>query len=196
MTDADRGARNLVVRALLERLDVHSPSERDHAERVAVFSVATGEAMGLSDEALLDLRYAAVLHDVGKVAVDSRLLRKAGRLSDEELDGIRFHALLAASVLEGIDWLASALPSIRHHHERWDGEGYPDRLSGPDIPIGARIIHVAEVFDVLTGAVPFRSEMPEEAALDEIKRCAGTQFDPRVVEAFLRVQPLIQPIRT
>lgn len=193
MTNAERTARNDVIRELLERLDRHSPSERGHAERVAVYSVAMAEQMGLSDEALEDIRVAALLHDVGKVSLDASLLAKMGRLTDEEIGALRRHAHLAASVLESIDWLEPSLPAIRHHHERWDGTGYPDGLFGPDIPLGARLIGLAETFDVLAMGL-HRQAVDEEAALNEIRACAGTQFDPRAVGAFLIVQPLIQPM--
>lgn len=192
MTDAERGERNQIIRELLERLDRHSPSERGHAERVAVYAVATAERMGLSDEALEEIRVAALLHDVGKVSLDANLLAKMGRLSDEEISQLRRHAHLAASVLESIDWLQPSLPAIRHHHERWDGTGYPDGLFGPDIPLGGRLIGLAETFDVLAMGL-HRDALNDDQALIEIRACAGTQFDPRVVEAFLAVQPLIQP---
>lgn len=185
--------RNAILNELLMKLDHHMPSERGHAERVAVYAVATGEKMGLGDEALLDLRYAATLHDVGKIRVDRELLTKMGKLDESELAAMRLHAAIADSVLESIDWLDSALPSIRHHHERWDGTGYPDGLVGSDIPVGARIIHVAEAFDVMVSGGYKEPEL-EEAALDEIRECSGSQFDPHVVTAFLQVQPLIQPL--
>ena len=177
----------------MTRLDRHSPSEKDHAERVAVYAVAIGEALRLDDEVLINLRYAALLHDVGKISVDAKLLSKIGGLTDEEMGALRLHALIAGSVLEAFDWLTPCLPDIRHHHERWEGDGYPDGLVGPDIPIGARIINLAETFDVILSGV-HTDRHTEQAALEEIKRCSGTQFDPRVVDAFLKVQPLIQPI--
>ncbi|MFI5386026.1 MAG: HD-GYP domain-containing protein [Fimbriimonadales bacterium] len=182
-----------MIHSLLKRLDRHSPAEEGHAQRVAVFAVATGDELGLHAETLLRLRYAALLHDVGKISVDSKLLNKMGRLTEEEMDALRLHALIAASLLEAFDWLHPCLPDIRHHHERWDGGGYPDGLLGPDIPLGARIINLAETFDVmLTGH--HGEPRSEEAALNEIMRCSGSQFDPKVVEAFFRVQPLIQPV--
>lgn len=108
------------------------------------------------------------------------------------MDGLRLHALIAASVVEAFDWLQPCLPNIRHHHERWDGEGYPDGLAGHDIPLGARIINLAETFDVILMGL-HGAPRGEETAIQEIQRCSGTQFDPRVVDAFLTVQPLIQP---
>jgi HD-GYP domain-containing protein (c-di-GMP phosphodiesterase class II) len=193
LSDEQLMERNDVVRSFLTRLDKHSPSEQGHAERVAVYAVATAEAMGFDDDFLLNIRYAALLHDVGKISLDANLLAKMGKLTEEELDALRLHSMIAAGLLEAIDWLEPCLPDIRHHHERWDGEGYPDGLVGSDIPVGARIINLAETFDViLTGLQG--DPRSEKAALDEIKRCSGSQFDPRVVDAFVSVQPLIQPL--
>jgi len=193
LTDDQRARRNDVIRSLLERLDRHSPAEKGHAERVAVYAVATGEELGMDDDALLHLRYAAMLHDVGKISVDAALLRKVGSLTDEEMNALRLHSMIASSVLESFAWLRSCLPDIRHHHERWDGGGYPDGLAGIEIPIGARIINLAEAFDVMVTG-PLRDPWTERAALEEVRNCSGSQFDPRVVGAFLRVQPLIQPL--
>jgi HD-GYP domain-containing protein (c-di-GMP phosphodiesterase class II) len=193
MTDDVRIERNDIIRTFLNRLDKHSPSEKGHAERVAVYAVATGDAMGLSDDALLELRYASLLHDVGKISIDSQLLTKIGKLSEAEIGALRLHALIAMGMLETFDWLAPCLPAIKHHHERWDGDGYPDGLVGESIPVGARIINLAETFDVILNGL-VRDSFTEKAALEEIQRCSGSQFDPTVVKAFIKVQPLIQPV--
>jgi HD-GYP domain-containing protein (c-di-GMP phosphodiesterase class II) len=186
--------RNDVIRSLLGELDLHGPGEREHAERVAVYAVATGGELGLSEGELLQLRYAAQLHDVGKVRVDVSLVRKLGRLSDEEIERMRQHADLSLEVLESYAWLGPSLPMIIHHHERWDGAGYPVGLAADSIPLGARIIAVAETFDTLVASPPWRTSLSEGEALQELRRCAGAQFDPAVVDAFERVQPLIQPL--
>ena len=186
--------KNDQVRSLLKALDLHGPGERGHAERVAVYSVATGYELGIRDEELLMLRYAATLHDVGKVRVDSTLVRKLGRLDDEEIEAMKLHAELCLELLEGFDWLQPCLPMIIHHHERWDGRGYPTGLGANLIPLGARIIAVAETFDVLTIDAGWNQPRDEEMAIAELKACAGTQFDPEIVQAFIKVQPLIQPI--
>lgn len=186
--------KNDQVHSLLKALDLHGPGERGHAERVAVYSVATGYELGIRDEELLMLRYAATLHDVGKVKVDSTLVRKLGRLDDEEIEAMKLHAELCLELLEGFDWLQPCLPMIIHHHERWDGRGYPTGLGANLIPLGARIIAVAETFDVLTIDAGWNQPRDEEMAIAELKACAGTQFDPEIVQAFIIVQPLIQPI--
>ena len=185
---------NDIVRGLLKVLDLHGPGERGHAERVAVYSVATGYELGLRDQDLLDLRFAATLHDVGKVKVDDALVNKLGSLDDDEVDAMRLHAELSLEVLEEFNWLKPSLPMIIHHHERWDGTGYPTGLGSNLIPIGARIIAVAETFDVLTTDAGWNSPRSDDDAIAELQSCAKSQFDPEVVEAFLRVQPLIQPV--
>lgn len=193
LDDASRMRRNEQLDELLASLDLHSPGERGHAERVAVCAVAIAEKLGLDDETLLLVRYAATLHDIGKVRVDATLLSKIGSLTDDELRAMRLHALLAEAALASIDWLEPCLPMIRHHHERWDGQGYPSGLAGEEIPIGARIINLAETFDVLN----MRDGDPvliEDFALAEIEACSGSQFDPGVVRAFLEIQPVIQPV--
>jgi HD-GYP domain-containing protein (c-di-GMP phosphodiesterase class II) len=188
--------RNDIVRSLLKALDLHGPGERGHAERVAVYAVATGHELGLRDEDLVDLRYAATLHDVGKVKVDARLVNKLGKLEDQEIEAMRLHAELSLDLLEEFDWLQPCLPMIIHHHERWDGTGYPTGLAANLIPLGARIIAVAEAFDVLTTDAGWNEPRDDEAAINELRACTRTQFDPEVVQAFLKIQPVVQPVET
>ena len=182
------------IRELLRQMEEHSEGEAGHAERVSVYAVATGERLGLNFEQLVRLRQAAALHDVGKIHLDRNLLRKMGELTPNELVELRMHAQQARRAVESLSWLAPALPMIVHHHERWDGTGYPDGLRYEEIPLGARIIAVAEVFDTLVNGVGWREPIDEEAAMKEIMACSGAQFDPAVVEAFKQVQPLIQPV--
>ncbi len=158
-----------------------------HSERVAGYCVAVAKHLGFSPASLTDLRYAASLHDIGKIGVSRSIVNKLGRLSDEEFQAMRLHSIIGTRILEKIEGLKGALPFIKHHHERWDGEGYPDKLSGEAIPLGARIIAVAEAFDILTSDVPWRTGMPVPEAVSELKSCAGTQFDPKIVEVFLTV---------
>lgn len=186
--------RNDTVRSLVRALERHGPGEGAHADQVAVYATATGHELGLAPDDLIDLRWAAALHDVGKISVDPELLRKFGKLTDTELTQLRSHAELAMRVIEEFEWLKPAVPMVRHHHERFDGTGYPDGLTGENIPIGARIIAVAETFDVLTQQTPWREPMGCAEAIEELHRCSGDQFDPDVLAAFVNVQPLIQPI--
>lgn len=195
MIDAPvRKERNQTIRELLRKLDIHGPGEAAHATRVSVYAVSIGARLGMSDDELLDLRYAAELHDVGKISVDSALLSKLGHLSDEEIESLRDHARNADSVLAEYDWLKPAVEMIRHHHERWDGQGYPAGLAREMIPLGSRIIGVAETYDTLVTGTPWMRGWSEADALAEIKKSAGLQFDPAVCEAFFAIQPLIQPL--
>ena len=192
--DVLRLAHNDTIRALVKAMDMNMPGEGGHADRVAVMAVATAEKLGLGPEELVQVRQAAALHDVGKIGLDTRLLHKVGPLSAKDIDGLRKHATAAMKVIESLVWLAPCADLIVHHHERWDGSGYPDGLAGSEIPIGSRIIAVAETFDVLVTPSCWKEWIRDEEALEEIRRCAGTQFDPEVVEAFAEIQPLIQPI--
>lgn len=187
MHDAVNRAVNDTVRALVRVAAMREKGADRHSARVAVLAVATGEKLGMSDEELLILRRAAELHDIGKVAISESILCKLGRLTEEELKVMRQHATLALEILRAIPPLQPTLPLIKHHHERWDGTGYPDGLAGEEIPLGARIIAVAEAYDIMTQGAPWKEPLSLEEAKAEIQRCAGTQFDPRVVEAFLQV---------
>jgi putative two-component system response regulator len=137
------------------------------------------------------VREAAPLHDLGKIAIPDSILLKPGRLSDEEFEVVKTHSLLGARVLAGGDTelLEVAERIVRHHHERWDGGGYPDALEGEDIPAVARITAVADVFDVLVHERPYKDSWGVEAAAEEIRKGAGTQFDPEVVAAFEALGP-------
>lgn len=183
-----------MIRELLAKLDLHGPGEAQHAYRVAVYSVSTGSKMGMTDDELLDLRYAAELHDVGKIEIDRELLGKLGELTDEDFEALRAHARHADIVLSAYEWLLPAVHMIRHHHERWDGGGYPAGLAAEMIPLGARIIAVAEAFDTIAFGASYRRGRDEDYAVEEIQKGAGKQFDPKVVNAFMAIHPLIQPI--
>ncbi len=147
--------------------------------------------MGLSAGALRDLRYGAIFHDIGKIAIPDAILLKPGKLSDEEFEVVKTHALLGARVLTGGDSELHEVAEeiVRHHHERWDGSGYPDGLAGVDIPAVARVTHVADVFDVLVHERPYKDSWRVEDAAAEIRKGAGSQFDPEVVQAFNDLGP-------
>lgn len=185
---------NDAVRALVQALDLHDPGEGGHAVRVSVYATAVGQRMGMKFADLLDLRHAAALHDIGKISVTQATLRKLGDLSEQELEELRSHALMALQIVGSFAWLRDSVPMIQHHHEQWDGSGYPEGLAAEAIPLGARIIGVCEAFDVLLTGSPWRSAVSAEVAFAELDRCSGTQFDQAVVEALKAVQPLIQPV--
>lgn len=189
-----RKSYNVMLQTLLDQLDLHGPGEADHAERVSLYAVATAEHLGLPDEFLTDIRRASLLHDIGKLALDRRLLTKLGTLSDEEIMDLKSHAELGDTVLQGLPWLGDAIAMVRHHHERWDGAGYPHGQQGEAIPLGARIIAVAETFDHLAFGSYWKEPLGRDEALDVIREEIGAQFDPCVVAAFIAVEPLIQPL--
>lgn len=185
--------RNDILRRVLAKLDAHRPGEKAHAERVAVYAVATGARMGLRGTQLVALKEAALLHDVGKLTIDGGLLQKTS-FDQEDRAAAQLHTILFVKAMPGADWLERCGPMIRGHHERWDGDGYPDGLHGEEIPLGARIIAVAEAFDTALSGAGWATPVAESELVQRIRGEAGKQFDPDVVRAFLDVQPLIQPL--
>ena len=173
------------VRSLAIAVDAMDPSTSRPIERVAEVaeSLAALVDPALASEPHLGIGF--LLHDLGEIAVPHELLTKQGPLSPAELAAVREHSLVGASLVEQIDLLRPIAPIIRHHHERWDGTGYPYGLAGADIPVGARIFAVADAADAMLHDRPYRKALPVEAATEELRRGAGTQFDPTVVDAFL-----------
>jgi HD-GYP domain-containing protein (c-di-GMP phosphodiesterase class II) len=174
------------VRLLAAAIETRDPYTGGHVDRVAVFSVATGRELEWDDERLSQLELGALLHDVGKIGVEDRILRKPGRLEPEELAQMRQHPEMGAHMLQGVPFLLPAVTCALRHHEQFDGQGYPDGIVGEAIPIEARVVAVADTFDAMTSDRPYRKGLPVEVATAEIERCAGTQFDPAVAAAFLR----------
>jgi HD-GYP domain-containing protein (c-di-GMP phosphodiesterase class II) len=150
------------------------------------YSITIGKAMGLSKRELENLELAAILHDVGKIGVKDDILLKRGRLSPEELEEMIRHTKYGAEILNHLRHLRDVALGVKGHHERFDGKGYPDSLSGEEIPLIARIIAVADSFDAMTSDRPYRKAVDLERAFEELKNNMGTQFDRKVVEAFIR----------
>jgi diguanylate cyclase (GGDEF)-like protein len=176
-----------VARALIEPLEIRDPYIGEHLRAVSHLAVRLGSKMSLPSDELEALSLAALLHDVGKIGVADRILQKPGRLTDEEYRIIKRHPVLGARMLAPVRELAPVVPAVRHHHERFDGKGYPERLRGEDIPLAARIISVVDAFDSMVRERPYGYGIPQETALEEIERNSGTQFDPRVVRVLLEV---------
>ncbi len=158
-----------------------------HNYRVTLYAVALAEAMGVAAGEFPDLVAGAFLHDVGKIGIPDHVLQKTSRLTGDEFEVMKTHALLGFEIVAGNPWLAGAARIIRHHHERFDGTGYPDGLAGAAIPYLARIFAIVDVFDALTAARPYKAAMPLAEALDIIERDAERHFDPEVVIAFKRI---------
>jgi len=172
--------------ALAESIEKRDPYTGGHTQRVVFYSWAIAGEMGLPDEEMERLRISAVLHDIGKIGVEDRVLRKEGPLDQEELAQMRLHPEIGAHIVQHIDGLKDVVPAILHHQERFDGKGYPGGIKNGEIPIFARIIAAADTFDAMTTDRPYRKALPDQVALDELKKFAGIQFDQQVVEAFIR----------
>jgi HD-GYP domain-containing protein (c-di-GMP phosphodiesterase class II) len=175
-----------ILRRLALAAEYRDDNTREHTERVAALAARLGQRLGLSELAVTHIRHAAPLHDVGKIAIPDSILLKPGRLAPDEFEVVKTHAEAGARVLaEGESELLEVAESIaRSHHERWDGGGYPDALAGDDIPLVGRLVHVADVFDVLVHERPYKEAFSVEDAAEEITGGAGSQFDPEIVEAF------------
>jgi putative nucleotidyltransferase with HDIG domain len=177
------------IRALAMALDARDPYTAGHSERVSAISVAIGRQMGLDDDQLEVLRLGALLHDIGKIGVSDHVLRKPGGLTAEEFESIKQHPGLGARILRSVPFLARHIPIVELHHERPDGKGYPHGLAGHEIPLLARIAHVADAFDAITSARAYRPARGAGEALSELWTCAGAQFDAEVVHALARALP-------
>ena len=176
-----------VARALVEALEAKDPYIKEHLKAVSNLARQIGSEISLPRGQMEALTSGALLHDVGKIGIPDRILQKSGRLTDDEYAEIKRHPMLGVSILTPVDELASALPVVKHHHERFDGKGYPDGLRGEDIPLIARIVSVADAFDSMVRARPYGYGISRKAALGEIEENSGTQFDPRIVRALLEV---------
>lgn len=174
------------VRSLSSAIDAKSPWTAGHSERVTSYALLIGANMGLSEDELKDLNLAGLLHDIGKIGTYEAVLDKPGALNEDEKRIIRLHPVKGAEILAPIRQLKDVIPAIKHHHEFYDGTGYPDGLKGEKIPLFARILTVADTVDAMSADRPYRKGRTMDVIAAELKRCSGTQFDQRVVEAFLK----------
>jgi putative nucleotidyltransferase with HDIG domain len=182
------------IRALAAALDARDPYTAGHSERVSTLSVMIGRVMNLPDKEIEVLRLGALLHDIGKIGISDQILRKNGPLTADEFEQIKRHPALGARILRQVPFLAPHLPIVELHHERPDGCGYPFGLRAEDIPLAARIVHVADAFDAMTSARAYRAARAASEAFVELQRFSGTQFDPASVDALLAAMPLTHDI--
>src|SRR4051794_474820 len=173
--------------ALAAALEAKDSYTADHASSIAELAVEVGAEFGMDEEALRDLRYGAIFHDIGKIAIPDAILNKPGPLTPAEFEVIKRHPIVGEQILAPVPFLEQVRRVVRHDHERWDGKGYPDGLKGRQIPIGARIVLVVDAFHAMVSDRSYRKGMSEESARLELRAHSGTQFDPDTVEAFLRV---------
>ncbi len=174
-----------MLQAMTASIDAKDPYTRGHSERVAAIAKQLAHATGLEDDRVEHVRLAGLLHDVGKIGVPEAVLCKCGRLTDDEYDQIKRHPVIGHRILQDIPLPQGVLPAVLHHHERTDGRGYPHGLKGPDIPDFAKMLAVADTFDAMSSTRSYRAAMPRIAVLAEMRRVAGTQLDPDLVEAFM-----------
>lgn len=176
---------NSLICAMNQLLDLKDLGTGVHSTRLAEWAIRVAEEMGIEESGLHDIEVAALLHDVGKVGVPDSILNKPGRLDDDEMELMKKHPEYGWAVLRILPGLESASLYILHHHERFDGKGYPGGLAGSEIPIGARIVCVIDAFDAMVSSRPYRRGLPLEEAIRRLNESSGTQFDPDVVRAFI-----------
>jgi response regulator RpfG family c-di-GMP phosphodiesterase len=179
------------LEALGSALDTRDVGTESHSRRVHGYALATAREYGMPEAELSDLAHGVLLHDIGKIGIPDAILLKPGPLTPDEWKTMRTHPEIGKRLIENIPFLRGAVPIVYSHHEKWDGSGYPHGLSGEGIPVGARIFSVVDAFDAMTFDRPYSKAIGFDAAKAELKRCAGSHFDPSVVEAFLRVPELL-----
>jgi putative nucleotidyltransferase with HDIG domain len=178
------------IKALAMAIDAKDQVTHGHIRRVQVYAVGLAKGLGVNDEPTLKgIEAGALLHDTGKIAVPEHILNKPGKLNAQEYERMKSHVTIGADILSGIDFPYPVIPYVRHHHENWDGTGYPDRIAGEAIPLGARILSVVDCFDALTSDRPYRRALSTDAALDILRERSGTMYDPRVVDKFIEIHP-------
>lgn len=176
-----------IVDALAAALDAKNASMCGHSQRVAVISLAIARALKLAEAEQQTIYMGAQLHDIGKIGIPDNILNKAGKLTDYEFDRIKEHPVIGNTIVQKVKVFEPICDIIRFHHERYDGKGYPDGLIGENIPIGARIVAIADSFDAMTTPRPYRHCLNHCQALEEIIRCSGSQFDPKLVAVFVKI---------
>ena len=170
-----------------QSLGERDPYTGKHSEDVAVIARKIGRELGLAEDEVEQIEAAARVHDIGKISIPDSVLLKPGKLTDEEWEAIKQHPVIGADLLSGLEIYEGSIDIIRHHHEHWDGSGYPDGLKGEQIPLGARIVAVADVYNALTTDRPYRKAYSKAEALEIIRDMSGKELDPQLVEIFLRV---------
>jgi len=175
------------IRALAAAIDAKDPYTKGHSERVAQLSVALAQELNLSDRDIENIEYTALLHDIGKIGIADNILGKNSSLTDKEFDKIKEHTVMGAKIIEPVDFLKDSYEAIYHHHEKYNGAGYPDGLKEKDIPLSARIIAVADAYDAMGSDRPYRKKLSKDKILNELKDQSGKQFDPEIVKALISV---------
>lgn len=175
------------VETLRYTVEAKDPYTRGHSDRVSAYSVLIGEKLGLSEDDIKTLKIGGLFHDVGKIGVPDAILQKNSKLTDDEYSEIKNHPSIGAHILSTASIFKDIIPIVKHHHEKYDGTGYPSKLKGEQIPYLARIAAIADSFDAMTSRRTYRNSLPIETVITEIRRCKGTQFDPAIADVFLDI---------
>lgn len=176
-----------IIETIARAVDAKDPYTNGHSKRVAYYSVEIGKRLSLDEEDLQFLRYAALLHDLGKIGIPDKILQKPKNLTEEEYMQVKQHPKIGAEILKGAPLLKGVDVGAKYHHEKWDGTGYMEGLSGEDIPLFARIIGVADTYDSMISDRPYHKRETKENAIAELERCAGTQFDPAIAKIMVEI---------
>lgn len=180
------------IKSIASALDAKDPYTHGHSMRVTLYSIILAKEFNLNDIELERIETAGLLHDIGKIAIPQSILCKPGKLTDEEFIIMKSHPANSEKLIASIKKLHEVSPGVKHHHERWDGRGYPDRLAGEDIPFSARIIAIADTYDAMTSTRSYRKALEHDIAIAEIEKCAGTQFDPVLAKKFVEIENIIK----
>lgn len=170
----------------MSSLEEKDPYTHGHSIRVAEFASLLAQSLSCSEQEIYEIELSALLHDIGKIGIPDSILGKPAKLEIQEFEIMKSHPSRSAKILEKVSSFSNLIPGIKFHHERYDGLGYPDGLSGEKIPLAARIVLIADTYDAMTTTRPYRNSLSHEIAITEIQKCSGTQFDPYLVEVFLR----------
>ena len=180
------------IKSISSALDAKDPYTHGHSMRVTLYSIILAKELNIPQNKLELVETAGLLHDIGKIAIPTAILCKPGKLTDDEFVIMKSHPVNSEKLIASIKKLHDVSPGVKHHHERWDGRGYPDHLAGEDIPYSARIIALADTYDAMTSTRSYRKALSHEVAIEEIKKCAGTQFDPVLAEKFVEIEDIIR----
>ena len=180
------------IHSITSALDAKDPYTHGHSMRVTLYSIILAKELNAPNNQLESIETAGLLHDIGKIAIPESILCKPGKLTDDEFSVMKTHPINSERLIASIERLHAVSPGVKHHHERWDGKGYPDHLAGEDIPYSARIIAIADTYDAMTSTRSYRKALDHEVAIAEIEKCAGAQFDPVLAKKFVEIQDIIK----
>jgi response regulator RpfG family c-di-GMP phosphodiesterase len=180
------------IKSITSALDAKDPYTHGHSMRVTLYSIILAKELNTPDNQLEAIETAGLLHDIGKIAIPESILCKPGKLTDDEFVIMKEHPINSERLIASIEKLHEISPGVKHHHERWDGRGYPDHLAGENIPLSARIIAIADTYDAMTSTRSYRKALDHEVAIAEIEKCAGAQFDPELAKKFIEIQDIIK----